>query len=235
MNAIGILRYGDNYIYIVHDTNAALAVDPGSAQPVLSFLKEHDLQLSAVLITHHHGDHTGGVSQLQRETGCTVLGPKTRGAGNVDTWVNDGDEKDIAGILVRVIAVPGHTKDHVVYHIPALNTVFTGDTMFVAGCGRLFGGSAKEMYDSLQKIASLGDDVNIYCGHDYTEENLRFALTVEPGNEYVQEKLVKVRDTLSQGGHTVPSTIAEEKKINVFLGASDVNVFAGLRRKKDSF
>ncbi len=235
MNTIGILRYYDNYIYIVHDTNAALAVDPGSAQPVLSYLREHDLLLSAILITHHHGDHTGGVSQLQRETGCTVLGPEIRGAGNVDTPVNDGDEKDIAGILVRVIAVPGHTKDHVVYYIPALNMVFTGDTMFVAGCGRLFGGSAEEMYDSLQKIAALGDDVNVYCGHDYTEENLRFALTVEPGNEYVKEKLVKVRDILSQGGYTVPSTIAEEKKTNVFLGASDLNVFAELRRKKDSF
>ncbi len=235
MNAIEILRYYDNYLYIVHDTNAALAVDPGSAQPVRSFLREHDLLLSAILITHHHGDHTGGVSQLQEETGCTVLGPKIRGVGNVNTPVNDGDEKDIAGILVRVIAVPGHTKDHVVYYIPALNAVFTGDTMFVAGCGRLFGGSAKEMYDSLQKIAALGDDVNVYCGHDYTEENLRFALTVEPGNEYVKEKLAKVRDILSRDGYTVPSTIAEEKKINVFLGASDVKVFAGLRRRKDMF
>ncbi len=249
MHTISILpAFSDNFIYVIHNGSSAAVIDPSAAYQVSKFLKENNLGLETVLITHHHSDHTGGVGQLKKETGCTVIGGGSRMGGG-DSAVSDGDERESAGLSVRVIGVPGHTNDHVAYYIPSLKAVFTGDALFSAGCGRLFEGSAKQMYTSLQKLAALDDDTLVYCGHEYTDENLQFAAMVDPGNEYVKEKLEAVRDTISQGGYSVPSTIAEEKKTNPFLRAgelsirkylhmeraSDVEVFAELRNRKDRF
>lgn len=250
MQTISILRaFNDNYIYVIRQDSDITVIDPSSDQPVLQYLNDNNLNLSTILLTHHHFDHTGGVAELKQKRGCRVVGPDDTRLHDVDIRVHEGDVKDISLRNVKVIFTPGHTKTHVAYHLPELKALFTGDTLFVSGCGRLFEGNAKEMWNSLQKLVALGDDTQVYCGHEYTEYNLRFAATVDPENRSVKEKLASVKNTLATGGYSVPSTIAEEKKYNPFLraddpsikkhlqmeSASDVEVFAELRRRKDEY
>ncbi len=250
MQAISILRaFYDNYIYVIKQDADAVVIDPGHDQPVLRYLQDNNLELSTILLTHHHSDHTGGTAKLKQVTGCNVIGPDNAHGQIVDERVRERDIKDILSYKVEVISTPGHTMTHVVYHIPDLKALFTGDTLFIAGCGRLFEGNAKQMWNSLQKLLALSDDTKVYCGHEYTEYNLRFAATVDPDNIAVTEKLESVRKTLAGGGCSVPSTIAEEKRYNPFLrtddlsirkhlkmeSASDVEVFAELRRRKDYY
>ncbi len=250
MQTISILRaFYDNYIYVIRQDSDITVIDPSSDQPVLQYLNDNNLNLSTILLTHHHFDHTGGVAKLKQKRGCTVIGPDDTRLHDVDIRVHEGDVKDVSSLKVKVIYTPGHTKTHVAYHLPELKALFTGDTLFVSGCGRLFEGNAREMWNSLRKLVALGDDTRVYCGHEYTEYNLRFAATVDPDNIAVTEKLVSVRRTLAGGGYSVPSTIAEEKKYNPFLrandpsirkhlqmeSASDVDVFAELRRRKDEY
>ena len=250
MQTISILRaFYDNYIYVIRQDSDITVIDPSSDQPVLQYLNDNNLNLSTILLTHHHFDHTGGVAKLKQKRGCTVIGPDDTRLHDVDIRVHEGDVKDVSSLNIKVIFTPGHTKTHVAYHLPELKALFTGDTLFISGCGRLFEGNAKEMWSSLQKLVALGDDTRVYCGHEYTEYNLRFAATVDSENKSVKEKLENVRHTLATGGYSVPSTIAEEKKYNPFLrandlsirkhlqmeSASDVDVFAELRRRKDDF
>ena len=250
MHTISILRaLYDNYIYIIKQDPDIAVIDPSSERPVLQYLTDNNLNLSTILLTHHHFDHTGGTAKLKQETGCKIIGPADARLHDVDIRVHEGDSKNILSLAVKVISTPGHTKTHVTYYIPDLKALFTGDTLFISGCGRLFEGSAREMWNSLQKLISLGDDTQVYCGHEYTEYNLRFATTVDPENKSIKEKLTSVRIALATGGYSVPSTIAEEKKYNAFLragepsikkhlhmeSASDVAVFAELRRRKDYF
>ena len=250
MKTISILRaLYDNYIYVIKQDSDITVIDPSSDQPVLQYLNDNNLNLSIILLTHHHFDHTGGAAELKQKTGCTVIGPDDARLHDVDIRVHEGDVKDVSSLNVKVISTPGHTKTHVAYHLPDLKALFTGDTLFISGCGRLFEGNAKEMLSSLQKLVALGDDTQVYCGHEYTEYNLRFAVTVDPENKSVKEKLKSVRKIIATGGYSVPSTIAEEKKYNPFLraddpsirkhlqmeSASDVEVFAELRRRKDYF
>ena len=247
MKEIPILRaFYDNYIYVIKKDKDVIVVDPGHDQPVLRYLQDNNLQLSTILLTHHHADHTGGAAKLKQVTGCTVIGPDGH---TVDERIRGGDVRDIISYEVEIISTPGHTRTHVVYHIPELKVLFTGDTLFIAGCGRLFEGNAKQMWNSLQKLSALSDDTKVYCGHEYTEYNLRFAATVDPDNKAITEKLESVRKILAGGDCSVPSTIADEKKYNPFLrvndssirkhlkmeSASDVDVFAELRRRKDYF
>lgn len=248
---ITIPALGDNLIHLYrYGGGRCLVVDPGAGSPVLKVLQKQNLSLTTILVTHHHGDHTGGVGELKRKTGCKVIGSDKRRISGIDQLVTDGQIFSVGDAEIRVIATPGHTSTSVCYYVPPStdNTngiLWTGDTLFVGGCGRLFGADARVMWESLQKLASLPDDALVYCGHDYTVENYEFALTVEPQNQAVRQRL----DDIKRTGRTVPSTISQERTTNVFLRAGvpevkaalnmpqakDFEVFAELRRRKDTF
>ena len=250
-SVITIPALGDNLIFLYrYGQDDCIAVDPSSSSPALRVLEEQNLNLKTILVTHHHGDHTGGVDELKQKTGCKVIGGDKRRIRGIDQLVADGHILSIGDANVEVIATPGHTSTSVCYYMPpscdgTCGILWTGDTLFVGGCGRLFESGAQVMWESLQRLASLPDDTLVYCGHDYTAENYEFALTIEPGNQAVRQRLDDIRQT----GRTVPSTIGQEQATNVFfragapevkaaLGmpqAKDFEVFAELRRRKDFF
>jgi hydroxyacylglutathione hydrolase len=231
----------DNYITLYeYAPGQALAVDPGDDTVVFQALKEHELQLTAILLTHHHGDHTGGVKALKHKTDCAVYGPNRRCFSGIDHLVEGGQSLSFGNRTIDVIHTPGHTAGGVCYYLsPSTNNdrglVWTGDTLFVGGCGRLFEGSAEQMYHSLQTLAALPDETLVYCGHEYTLDNYEFALSVEPDNEPIQNALDEAENTLRQGDPTVPSTIKQEKRTNLFVKARTVDEFAQLRQRKDRF
>jgi hydroxyacylglutathione hydrolase len=248
---ITVRALGDNLIYLFrYNQGDCLAVDPGECRLVSKTLKEQDLSLRTILVTHHHWDHTGGVAELKKKTGCRVLGGDKRRIRGIDQLVKDAETIPAGDAEVRVIATPGHTSTSVCYYVPpspanAGGILWTGDTLFVGGCGRLFESNARTMFESLQKLASLPDETLVYCGHDYTAENYEFALSIEPDNQAVRQRLRDMR----QSGQTVPSTILQERTTNVFLRAGapevqaalgmgqakDFEVFAELRRRTDIF
>lgn len=239
MVAVEILEaFGDNYIYLVeYGPGVCFAVDPGDAGPAEAVVSQRNVKLTHILATHHHFDHIGGIAELKNTSGCQVIGPSE--VKGVDSVVNDGDMLELGSMSIRCIATPGHTANGVCYYMsgqkleaPAL---FTGDTLFAFGCGRLFGGDGKTMFESLQKLAALPDQTRIYPGHDYTEENLRFALTFEPDNKALIQKLDQVRHNIRQNRPIVPSILAEEKQLNPFLKAKTWQKFAELRKQKDIF
>ena len=250
-----IPAFGDNFIYLYrYDKNNAFAVDPCDSSAVLKSLNQHGLNLTTILITHHHWDHTGGVSDLKKKTACEVIGPDKRRIPMIDCVVDDKQVLTIGNVEIHVIATPGHTKTSVCYYRPASNKneykiLWTGDTLFTGGCGRILECNARTMFDSLLKLASLPDDTLVYCGHDYTLENYEFALTIEPDNKAVRQRLQEIKQTIKAGGFTVPSTISQEKTTNIFLrsgtneiknalkmpNAGAADVFAELRRRKDVF
>ncbi|MHC4438537.1 MAG: hydroxyacylglutathione hydrolase [Planctomycetota bacterium] len=254
-SVITIPALGDNFIYLYrYNQSDALAVDPCDSSLVLRALKEHGLNLKAILITHHHWDHVGGTNELKRKTGCEVIGADKRRIPGIDLVVTDEQVLSVSERKIRVIATPGHTSTSVCYYMEPLagnenGILWTGDTLFVGGCGRLLEQDAQSMWDSLQKLASLPDDTLVYCGHDYTLENYEFASGIEPGNQIVKERLDQIRQLLTQGKLTVPSSILLEKSTNCFLRAGTpelktalgmpdaqaVEVFAELRRRKDVF
>jgi hydroxyacylglutathione hydrolase len=252
---VTIPALGDNFIYLCrYDNNNALAVDPCDSSAVLNSLDEHNLNLTTILITHHHWDHTGGVSELKKKTGCEVIGADKRRIPVIDRLVNDKQVLKTGNIEIHVIATAGHTNTSVCYYIPASNEnehkiLWTGDTLFTGGCGRILECNARTMFDSLLMLISLPDDTLVYCGHDYTLENYEFALTIEPDNKAVRQRLQEIKRTIRAGGFTVPSTISQEKTTNIFLrsgtnevknalkmpNSGAVDVFAELRRRKDVF
>jgi len=244
----------DNYVYLLHvpGTGHTAAVDPAEAGPVLAELERRQWRLTHVLNTHHHGDHVGGNMELKRHTGCLIVGmarDRARIPG-LDVEVADGDTLKLGEAQAQVLDVPGHTRGHGAYWFAADKALFCGDTLFALGCGRLFEGSASEMWDSLGKLAALPVDTRVYCAHEYTQANARFALSVEPGNTALQERARSVAALRSLGQPTVPSTLGEELETNPFLrprsaeirqhvGLSEVtpdwHVFATLRQEKDQF
>ena len=248
---ITVPALGDNLIYLYrYNQSDCLAVDPSECPSVLRTLKEEALSLKMILVTHHHWDHTGGNVELKRKTGCKIIGADKQRIPGIDQIVDDGQILSVGEAKIRVIATPGHTSTSVCYYVPPSGDnksgiLWTGDTLFVGGCGRLFEGDAQVMWESLQKLASLLDDTLVYCGHDYTLENYEFALSIEPDNQAVRQRLNNIRQT----GRTVPSTVLQERTTNVFLRAGtpevkaalnmpqakDVAVFAELRRRKDIF
>lgn len=230
-DVIQIPAFKDNYIWLLRKGAAATVVDPGDALPVLDFLERERLLLRGILITHHHADHQGGVASLLARYPVDVFGPAGEAIAGISKPLGGGDTVKIAAcdIDFQVIAVPGHTLDHIAYY--GAGSLFCGDTLFAGGCGRLFEGSAAQMADSLARLAALPDDTAVYCAHEYTQANLRFAQAVEPGNRRLQSRIEAVAALRSQGSSTLPSTIALEKATNPFLRCGEAEVAAAARRR----
>lgn len=248
-----IPAFSDNYIWHLVRGGEHWVVDPGDAAPVTAVLG--DTPLSGILVTHHHLDHTGGIAALRKRYQCPVLGPGD--INGVTSPLRDGDQLEVLGVPVEVMAVPGHTLDHLALLFRAPNGeglhLFCGDTLFAAGCGRLFEGTPAQMHASLAKLASLPPETRVYCAHEYTQANLRFAEAAEPGNSAITNRAAEVAALRADGRVTLPSTIGEELATNPFLrchipavarratghggmeNANEVEVFANLRRWKDNF
>ncbi len=238
MNSIITLRaFSDNYIYLYkYEPDKVIAIDPGDSKPVLKYIEKNNLALTAILATHHHSDHIGGAIELEKKTGCKIIGGDKKRIGAIDDIVEDKQILTFGNTNIEVIATPGHTNTSACYYIPKKEELengilFTGDTLFIGGCGRLFECDAGTMWDSLRKLAALPDDTKVYCGHDYTLENYKFALQEEPDNPLILERIAEIK----QGKQTVPSTIAQEKETNIFLKSKTAKMFAELRRRKDIF
>ena len=227
----------DNYSYLIvcPQTKKAAVVDCPDAAPVLRVLQKQDWDFCAILDTHHHFDHVKGNEDLLRFKKVDVYGSvydKNRIPGLTKT-LREGDEVIVGELKGRVLEIPGHTLGHIAYYFPTLKALFCGDTLFVGGCGRLLEGSAEQMFSSLEKLKSLPDDTKIYCGHEYSQKNLEFALTVEPHNPAIRKKLEEVRAKRKRGDPTIPSILGEEKEYNLFLRCRDTQQLAEVRRAKD--
>ncbi|MEO5338678.1 MAG: hydroxyacylglutathione hydrolase [Magnetospirillum sp. WYHS-4] len=229
----------DNYVHLVHDpaTGATAAVDPAVAGPVLAALKRLGWRLTHILCTHHHGDHVGGVADLKAATGARTVGARkdAHRLPPLDEAVGEGDRFRIGDREALVLEVPGHTRGHVAYWFEGAGLLFPGDTLFSLGCGRLFEGTAEEMWDSLCRLRALPDATLIYPAHEYTNANADFALTVDPGNPDLIRRAGEVLALREAGRSSLPSTLAAEKACNPFLRAADAAAFADLRRQKDVF
>lgn len=243
----------DNYGYLLHDADSGLtaAVDTPDAEEIAAQLDAKGWRLTHILNTHHHGDHAGGNLELKRRTGCTIVGPRADAARipGLDVAVGEGDVVELGAHRARVFDTPGHTRGHIVYWFADARAAFVGDTLFALGCGRLFEGTPTQMWGSLSKILAWPDDTRIYCAHEYTQSNARFALTVEPQNTRLQARAANVARLRAAGTPTVPSTLGEERATNPFLRpqsadlrttiglgqAPDVEVFAKTRALKDAF
>jgi len=219
-----IPAFKDNYIWLLTRGNRAFVVDPGDAAPVLARLERDGLTLEGILITHHHVDHQGGVADLVKRWQPSVFAPENESITGCTHPLSGGERIDVLGTEVAVMAVPGHTSGHLAYY--AKGALFCGDTLFGAGCGRLFEGTPEQMSVSLQAIAALPDDTRIYCAHEYTEMNLRFAVAVEPNSSALRARQKSVSDLRAAGLPTVPSTLAEEKATNPFLRCAEEAVIA---------
>ena len=228
----------DNYVWLIHDSKSGetAAVDPSVAEPILAAVEAKGWQLSEVLNTHWHPDHTGGNAAIQSATGSPIIAPaEAERVSKVDRVVAEGDRVRVCGAEALVWDIPAHTAGHIAYYFENEGMIFVGDTMFAMGCGRLFEGTAQQMYANLQRIAALPGDIRIYCGHEYTLANARFAADAEPNNAAILARLKKVEALRASGGVTLPTTVAEERETNPFVRATNWEEFARLRSEKDSF
>ncbi len=217
--------FDDNYIWVLRKGRQALAIDPGDAAPLLTWLDRKELELAAVLITHRHADHVGGLQALSGQIAMPVYGPE--GIPGITDPVRDGTTLQLLGITIRVMATPGHTREHVSYLTD--EAVFCGDTLFGAGCGRVFDGDMAAMHDSLMRLAALAPETLVCCAHEYTQSNLRFAATVEPGNNAIASRISDVRTKRASGQATVPSSVGLELATNPFLRCSEPAVISAAR------
>lgn len=237
MKLLALPAFTDNYIWMLHDGREALVVDPGEAAPVIEALQTHGLRLSGILVTHHHGDHVGGVDALRSVLHGPVHGPAREAIPAPFTPVGDGQTVSWNGLQFEVMDVPGHTAGHVAYWCPDVDgapLLFCGDTLFSAGCGRLFEGTPAQMSASLARLASLPGATRVCCTHEYTLSNLRFALAVEPGNAALAEHARHCEALRQRGRPTLPSTIALERAINPFLRCREPAVAAAARERDPS-
>lgn len=246
-----IPAFNDNYIWLIHNNQGKCAVvDPGDAVPVIQYIKNHSLQLTTILITHHHSDHIGGVEMLKRTyPDLKVIGPRSEAVGGLTLAVEPGQQLKLFGEQFLILGLPGHTLGHIGYL--GDGKVFCGDVLFSAGCGRVFEGTPTQMWHSLQKLASLPVETEVYAAHEYTSSNLAFAMVIEPTNSQLQKYRDKVNQLRAHNKPTLPTTIQQEKWINPFLRVSEpdvihavtsrtddlspVGVFTALRKWKDQF
>ncbi len=245
--------FSDNYIYLIRNEakNITSVVDPGESTPVIKFLKNRGWHLDEIVNTHHHHDHIGGNSKLLEIYKSRLIGPvsdKNRGS-NIDVLVSDNDLINIAGVKTKVIHTPGHTLDHVCFYMVDEKCLFSGDTIFYLGCGRVFEGTMAQMWSSLLKLRSLPNDTLVYCGHEYTSSNARFAKYIDPNNQLLEEAITEIKNKRERGLPTIPFELGKEKKINPFLRADDKKLivdfnlktnnpceaFSAMRLKKDNF
>lgn len=230
VRVVAVPAFADNYLWLMvrHDAagRRAVVVDPGDAAAIEAALQQHHAKLEAILVTHHHHDHADGIVALARKHAVPVHGPAHENIAALSVRHHDGDDIDVLGLRIKVMEVPGHTAGHLAYYVDA-NTephrphqpgwLFCGDTLFGAGCGRLLGGTAEQLFASLQRLAALPPSTQVYCGHEYTLANLRFALTVEPDNAALRARAQRCAKQREQGQPTVPSTLGEELATNPFL------------------
>ena len=243
----------DNYGYLIHDpeANVTAAIDTPEVAPIEAALAERGWTLTHILNTHHHGDHAGGNEELKAKTGCTIIGPRAdeERIPGIDAGVGDGDIVNFGTHQAAVFDTPGHTKGHICFHFADDGIAFVGDTLFALGCGRLFEGTPAQMWTSLSKLLAWPDETTIYCAHEYTQANARFALSVEPDNQALVQRSAEIDRLRANGQPTVPSTLGVERATNPFLrpdspdlqrtigleGADIVEVFAKTRALKDAF
>ena len=238
MEIVRIPVLNDNYVWLVHEpaSGETMVVDPAVADPVLAAADERGWTITQIWNTHWHPDHTGGNEAIKAATGCTVTGPKAEAERipTLDRLVGEGDVVTLGGVEAEVLDVPAHTAGHIAYHLPGESIAFVGDTLFAMGCGRLFEGDAAQMYAAMRKFEAMPDETVIYCAHEYTEANGDFALTVEPQNEALVERMDEVRAKRARGEATVPTDIAAEKATNPFMRAGSVQELAERRAAKDA-
>ncbi|MCX7242144.1 MAG: hydroxyacylglutathione hydrolase [Burkholderiales bacterium] len=233
MKLIPLPAFSDNYIWMLHDGQRCVVVDPGAAAPVLDALQANHLQLQAIVVTHHHADHTGGVDILREATGAQVYGPATEALPEPAQRVTDGQHLNLLGLDFVVLSVPGHTAGHVAYYCADVDgspLLFCGDTLFSAGCGRVFEGTPAQMLNSLQRLAQLPDATRVCCAHEYTLSNLRFALAVEPDNAALIDYHAHCQQRRSAGEPTLPARMDQERRINPFLRSTEPAVAAAVRQ-----
>lgn len=253
MEVILVPAFADNYIYVLRDAASGKVgvVDPGDAAPVQAELERRGWSLTHIFLTHHHDDHIGGAEALKARYRASVVGARADAhrISGLDVMLSDGDRTVFGEQTARVFAVPGHTSGHIAFWFEAAETLFSGDTLFSLGCGRLFEGTPAQMWDSLQSLRALTDSTRVYCGHEYTQSNGRFALTVDPDNVALHQRMEEVAALRERNQPTLPTTIGMERRTNPFLraddpgvqsaigmsGAPSVEVFAELRRRKDHF
>lgn len=229
----------DNYVWLVHEpaSGETAVVDPAVAEPVLNAAELRGWRISQIWNTHWHPDHTGGNAEIKAATGCTVVGPgaETAKIPTLDRLVHEGDDVRLGDVRARVFDVPAHTAGHIAYHLPDDAAVFVGDTLFAMGCGRLFEGTAEQMFANLAKLAGLPGETLVYCAHEYTLSNGRYAAVAEPDNPAIAARLAEVEEARTRGEATVPTTIALERATNPFMRAASAAELAERRAAKDGF
>ncbi len=229
----------DNYIWLVHEpaSGETVVIDPAVAEPVLAEATARGWRIGQIWNTHWHPDHTGGNAEIKQATGCTVIGPAAEAARipTLDRLVAEGDRVSLGALEATVLEVPAHTAGHIAYHLADERVIFVGDTLFAMGCGRLFEGTAEQMYANMQRLAALAPETEVYCAHEYTLSNARFAAAAEPGNEAIARRLAEAEAARAAGEATVPTTIGVERETNPFMRAASAAELAERRRAKDNF
>jgi hydroxyacylglutathione hydrolase len=237
MEIVPVPAFNDNYLWLVHDdaSGDTAVVDPGDAAPVLAEAERRGWTINQVWNTHWHPDHTGGNLAIKQATGARISGPASGRIPGRDVALVEGDQVRLGSHVGRVIEVPGHTLDHIALIFDSDGVAFVGDTLFAMGCGRLFEGSPEQMHRSLSRLADLPPETRLYCAHEYTLSNARFAAHAYPGDAAITDRLVEVKRLRDEGKITLPTTVAKERETNPFVRATNVQEFARLRQEKDSF
>jgi hydroxyacylglutathione hydrolase len=239
LDIVRIAALSDNYIWLVHDPDSGetMVVDPAEADPVLAEAERRGWTISAIWNTHWHPDHTGGNAAIKQATGAPVIAPAAEAAKipTADRLVAEGDTVMLGKHVATVLETPAHTAGHITYHFADDAVAFTGDTLFAMGCGRLFEGTAAQMYANMQRLAELPPETSVYCAHEYTLSNARYARVAEPDNQAIADRLIEVEAMRERGEATVPTTIALERATNPFMRAQSIEQFAERRASKDVF